>query len=165
MGNKRQKILFIALAILVVVYLADQGIFSSSDPGKGGSDGRREGSISAENLQRTVEADRAGYQSTDRLKEFTYDGDWETDPFYYLSPEELEAQNNGLVSALFGSEGDAGSLTLTAISLRGTRGMAIINDEIVTEGDRIGGFVVDQIESNFVILKKGNQPLRINLEN
>lgn len=165
MGKNRQKLLFLVLAILLVVYLIDQGVFSGGDSGSQSLSDRKSSQIMEADQRRTVEADRASYQAADRMKTFQYDGEWASDPFYYLTAEELDAQNNGLMSSLFGLDGSQPTIELTAISLRGTRGMAIINDEIVTEGDRIAGFVVDQIESNFVILKKGNQPLRINLEN
>lgn len=165
MGKNRQKVLFLILAILLAVYLIDQGVFSGGGSESGSLDDRQASQIMEADLRRSVEADRASYQDADRLKTFQYDGDWASDPFYYLTAEELDAQNNGLITSIFGLDGSQPAIELTAISLRGTRGMAIINDEIVTEGDRIAGFVVDQIESNFVILKKGNQPLRINLEN
>ncbi len=159
---KRQIILFSILGIMLVFYVIDQGWLTGGKSATSNS-AIATNDMSEADIQRSVRADQVAYQTKGQIKPFNYSGGWEHDPFYYLTAEEIAAREGGLVNTLFGSDGSSPNLEVTAIMLRGTAGMAIINGEVVGVGDRIAGFEVDKIEQNYVILLKGNQPLRIEL--
>ncbi|HCW75088.1 MAG TPA: hypothetical protein DHU63_00960 [Candidatus Marinimicrobia bacterium] len=156
MAEKRQKIILLVLGLVVVLFVIDQGWLT------GGKTGAITGAPKngTADIQANIKADQASYQLKGKIKPLTYNGTWEEDPFYYLTSDELMDQ--GLLGDMFKS-GDA-DLKITAISIRGTEGMAIINNEVVTAGDPIGGFIVDQIGRNYVILRKGTKTVRVDLE-
>ena len=159
MDNKRQKILFLILGVFLILFVIDLGWLTGGKSGSISGGGKKPSSANEADMQRNIQADRASYQVRGKIKPLNYSGDWEKDPFYYLTTEELE--DHGGLSDIF--KGGEVELKITAISIRGTQGMAIINDEVVMAGDKIAGFTVDQIGPNYVILRKGTQTSRIDL--
>ncbi len=69
--------------------------------------------------------------------------DWGTDPFYHAISKEVYQGSN---------------LALKGVSLGpARRRYATINDEIVTVGDMVFGYRVEEIQKNKVLLKKGTE--------
>lgn len=155
MAEKRQKIILIVLALVVVLFVIDQGWLT------GGKTGAITGVMPSgtADIQANIKADRASYQLKGKIKPLSYNGTWEDDPFYYLTTDEL--MDHGMLGNMF--KGGDVDIKITAISIRGTEGIAIVNNEVVTVGDPIGGFIVDQIGRNYVILRKGTKTMRVDL--
>ncbi len=75
---------------------------------------------------------------------------WGKDPFHQTGKRGSSAQI---------------SLELKGISLTGSgQAFAIVNDSIVREGDSIGGYVVKQVQSRQVVLRRGEQEFILKLE-
>ncbi len=69
--------------------------------------------------------------------------DWGIDPFYHPIRKEIIGGSN---------------LVLKGISIgKGRKGYACINDEIVSEGEKIAGYEVVKVEKDRVLLKKGQE--------
>lgn len=59
---------------------------------------------------------------------------------------------------------NVGSLKLSGIIFSKDEKVAIVNGEIVKEGDYIGNYIIDKIEENKVVLKKGDEKFILELE-
>ena len=102
------------------------------------------------------------------VHEFEYDGEWQSDPFYYLDEDSLRAIREREM-------GQYTNLSLTGISLHREGGFSLINSVIMTdldtvmtasilkEGDEFDGFKVIKIEFDHVILRKGSRNIRLEL--
>ncbi|MBC8402120.1 MAG: hypothetical protein ISR95_03355 [Candidatus Marinimicrobia bacterium] len=158
--NTRTLVLLGILIVLILYYLVDSGIFSGLDITIGDKS-------SSETVSIIDTKDIDNVYSIIRMAsvtEFKWDGGWDRDPFYYLSPDTLKVSSRGgLIDKLFGIVGPEGiaGFDLTGISWHGNSGYAIINGSIVKEGDVIGGFKVDKIALNYVIMKQGAQTIRL----
>ena len=107
------------------------------------------------------------YDLNKKVAPIQYIGSWSQDPFHYINEDSLRA--------LRGEDGVLSNLKLTGISLHRDSGYSLINsmiiselDTIVTanfveEGDRIGDFYVVKIGFDFVILRKGREEIRLDL--
>jgi len=54
-------------------------------------------------------------------------------------------------------------LELTGISWQGNSGFAIVSNSVVKEGDLVGGYLVEKIAFNHVVMVKGSQSMRLSL--
>ena len=57
-----------------------------------------------------------------------------------------------------------GGLTISGIIYSETAPLAVINDEVVTAGDKVGGYVIVEITPQSVSLQKGNEGFTLKLE-
>jgi len=103
------------------------------------------------------------------VKEFQFEGDWQSDPFFYLDEDSLRAIRDREM-------GQYTSLRLSGISLLQDKGYSLINSVIMTdidtvmtasilkEGDEFEGFRVVKIAFDHVILRKGSRNIRLELD-
>lgn len=79
--------------------------------------------------------------------------EWRRDPF--RKQKEITSQNlNKAIESLLVSK--PGNLHLTAISKKGNKSYALINEQILTEGEALNGYRVVAIQANQVILRKND---------
>lgn len=164
-ANPRQLILSGVLVVLLIYYVIDSGMLSNGSVVK-----------PSKNLTKVITGDENVSELDDihriinlaSVVEINWEKDWEDDPFFYVSPESLESKSKGgLLDDIFGTVSEAAnisSLTLTGISWHGNSGYAIINGQIVQLDDVIGGYRVEKIAINHVILKQGSQTVRLTLD-
>jgi len=103
------------------------------------------------------------------VKEFQFEGDWQSDPFFYLDEDSLRAIRDREM-------GQYTSLRLSGISLLRDQGYSLINSVIMTdidtimtasilkEGDEFEGFRVVKIAFDHVVLRKGSRNIRLELD-
>lgn len=93
-------------------------------------------------------------------EEFNYDSKGKRDPFVPLVSE-----GGGYSSDAYGIAG-VSDIRLEGIVWDESKGsVAIINGEIVKEGDKIGFAKILKIEKGFVIFEIGGESIKIELEN
>lgn len=161
----RQTILFIVLAIAVVYYFIDSKAFQDVNISLSGEELIKSisGNVNTEDLS---DINKIIEQSSVVL--INWDDGWDTDPFFYISPESLNTQSKlGLLTDIFGTVTEATKivgLNLTGISWHGNSGFAIINGQIIQTSDVISGYQVDKIALNYVILKQGSKTIRLTLD-
>jgi len=132
-----------ALAVLVVIALISFIYGVSAPPrGKSGVVVRPEPSIEAERARPI-----GTMLPTKRHSKKTEFKEWGRNPF---AP--------GSIS------GPASNLTLNGIIWDSAKPKAMINNSTVSEGDKIGGYTVKNIESDKVILRDGEEELVLKLE-
>ena len=75
------------------------------------------------------------------------------------------AGENGLLGNIFGTTKNGGRIgfDLDGISWLGNSGYALINESILSEGDVIGGYTVEKIAINYVILRQGGKTIRLTI--
>ena len=164
--DKRQAALLGILIIVLIYYFFDNGLFSGGGikspikifPTKTSGD---ENLADLDDIHQII--DLAA------VMEVHWEGDWEGDPFFYISPESLSnGSKGGLINDLFGTVNKAAnisniSLSLTGISRSGNSAFAIINGQPVKIDDTIGGYRIEKIAADHVILKQGSKTLRLTL--
>ena len=103
------------------------------------------------------------------VTEFQFEGTWQSDPFFYLDEDSLQALRDREL-------GQFTNLRLSGISLLRDKGYSLINSVITTdidtvmtasilkEGDEFDGFRVVKIAFDYVILRKGNRNIRLELD-
>ncbi|NHZ86539.1 MAG: hypothetical protein GWP19_11785 [Planctomycetia bacterium] len=103
------------------------------------------------------------------VKEFQFEGNWQSDPFFYLDEDSLSALREREL-------GQYTNLRLSGISLLRDKGYSLINSIIMTdvdtvmtasilkEGDEFDGFRVIKIAFDHVILRKGSRNIRLELD-
>lgn len=103
------------------------------------------------------------------VTEFQFEGNWQSDPFFYLDEDSLRALRDREL-------GQYTSLRLSGISLLRDKGYSLINSVIMTdidtvmtasilkEGDEFDGFRVVKIAFDYVILRKGSRNIRLELD-
>jgi hypothetical protein len=84
-----------------------------------------------------------------------YDKEWSEDPFFIKEEKKAVKKRKSRPAV---------KLNLTAISFGGGQPVAMINDEILSPGDKIAGYTVKSIEPKSVILTKGNDRRVLKLE-
>lgn len=162
--NKRQLILGGILAVVVAYYFIDKNsspidiiktpatILSRAVSGN-------EGASELDEIHRII--DLASVVEVD------WEKGWDRDPFFYVSPESLTAKSkSGLIDNIFGQVSEVANVSnfsLTGISWHGNSGFAIINGQIVKLEDVVGGYRVDKIAKDHVLLKQGSKTLRLAL--
>lgn len=103
------------------------------------------------------------------VTEFQFEGNWQSDPFFYLDEDSLQALRDRDL-------GQYTNLRLSGISLLRDKGYSLINSVIMTdidtvmtasilkEGDEFDGFRVVKIAFDYVILRKGKRNIRLELD-
>lgn len=103
------------------------------------------------------------------VTEFQFEGNWQSDPFFYLDEDSLQALRDREL-------GQYTNLRLSGISLLRDKGYSLINSVIMTdidtvmtasilkEGDEFDGFRVVKIAFDYVILRKGKRNIRLELD-
>ncbi|MCH7732160.1 MAG: hypothetical protein IIB44_06545 [Candidatus Marinimicrobia bacterium] len=160
--NKRQKILIGVIGILIIYAVMDRGLLTTGkEIAKGIKAGIQDEILSVSDTEKDV---FLAYLNP--IPELNWSGSWNSDPFFYVSVDIIEGSSKeGIIDEIFGRSGGdkARGFSLTGISWHGNAGYALINESIVKEGDAIGGFKVDKIASNYVILKQGAQAIRLSI--
>lgn len=165
--NKRSIILFIILVFILVFYMIDSGMFSS-DRVKNPDMNLTKSISGNENLTNFDDGDINRIIELASVIDVSWENDWDKDPFFYISPESLNAKSKGsFINEIFGTVAEATSvvgLYLTGISWHGNSGFAIINGQPAQEDDVISGYRVEKITINHVILKQGSKTIRLTLD-
>ena len=103
------------------------------------------------------------------VREFQFDSDWQSDPFFYLDEDSLRSIRDQEL-------GQITDLRLSGISLLQDEGYSLINSVVMTdmdtvmtasilkEGDEFEGFRVLKIGFDYVILRRGNRNIRLELD-
>lgn len=156
-----RQIILIGILLALLVYAAFEfDLFSRVSPsGEAGVFGL--GGGSSESTLATTRTVTEG-RSTQPIRAVIWDSGWEKDPFFYAEAETTEAGKVGLLSAITGSE--VPNMDLGGISWRGNIGMALINGNVLEEGDRISGYQVTKIAYDHVILRRGTSIIRVSLD-
>ncbi|MBL7026262.1 MAG: hypothetical protein ISR87_12500 [Candidatus Marinimicrobia bacterium] len=160
--NARSAILLAILLSAMIYGLFDAGIIGS---GSGDGDnlfGLATGGSSEPASAREVSESRTSAP----LRSLVWRGGWESDPFFYAEAETTNALGGGILGSLFGNlDGDdVPSLDLTGISWVGNVGMALINGDILEEGDRVAGYQITKIAFDHIILRRGTSIVKVNMD-
>lgn len=161
--NARTIVLMVILVALAIYYLVTSGLITTGD-GEGAElfglsvGGSSSAPISAREASK--------YRTATPLKAVIWSSDWESDPFFYAEAETTDALGGGVLGSLFGSlDGeDRPSLDLAGISWNGNVGMALINGDILGEGDRVAGYQITKIAFDHVIMRRGTSIVKVNLD-
>jgi len=146
--EKRQKVLLIVLAVVVVFAIGDFVINSDDYSSFYGSDSKTAVEKSAK--PKTAAARVASARVTPPSAK-----SWGRDPFD--DPSHKPAPRRIVKKA------PRVSLTLKAISYAGQASMAMINDQVLSVGDEIAGYRIVKIEQSRVLLSKGDENLTLKL--
>jgi len=156
----------ILLVILLIV--ASYGIITSGLIGSGNGDVEKLFGLKSSGSSDATSTikNNPEFRSATPLKAVVWQGNWESDPFFYAEAETTNALGGGVLGSLFGKldAGDRPSLTLTGISWNGNVGMALINGDILEEGDRIAGYQITKIAFDHVILRRGTSIVKVSLD-
>ena len=159
--NARSAILLVFLLSAMTYGLFDAGIIGSGNGGVENLLGLTSSSSSSPASARETAKSRTAAP----LRSLTWSGGWESDPFFYAEAETTNALGGGLLGSLFGNlDGDdVPSLNLTGISWAGNVGMALINGDILEEGDRVAGYQITKIAFDHIILRRGTSIVKVNM--
>ncbi len=159
--NARSAILLVILLSLMVYGLFDAGIIGSGNGDVENLFGLTKGSASAPVSSQEVSKSRTAAP----LRSLVWNGGWESDPFFYAEAETTNAIGGGLLGSLFSNRDgeDIPSLELTGISWSGNVGMALINGDILEEGDRVAGYQITKIAFDHIILRKGTSIVKVTM--
>ncbi|NQV38415.1 MAG: hypothetical protein HQ509_10480 [Candidatus Marinimicrobia bacterium] len=160
MNIDRRQMIMIGVLIVVFLYLLyDYGIIFSSETTE-----------IAQEIQELTEGqdvvdDISVYAAMMVLPEVNWPDGWNGDPFFYTKME-IIVEEGGLLGNIFGvtKEGTAIGFDLNGISWLGNSGYALINESILSEGDVIGGYSVEKVAVNYVVLKQGLKTIRLTLD-
>ena len=160
--NARSAILLVVLLVLMAYGLYDAGIIGSGNGDVENLFGLTKGGSSESATARQVSESR----TSQPLKSLAWNGGWESDPFFYAVAETTEAIGGGILGSLMGKmDGDdIPSLDLTGISWVGNVGMALINGDILEEGDRVAGYQITKIAFDHIILRKGTSIVKVKMD-
>ncbi|NQV15253.1 hypothetical protein HQ531_07335 [bacterium] len=160
--NTRSIVLVVILISLGLYYLVDSGILSTGD---GDSDNLFGIPLGSSSSSPASAREASKFRSATPLRAVIWNAGWESDPFFYAEAETTDALGGGLLGSLFGSmdRGDRPNLALTGISWNGNIGMALINGDILQEGDRVAGYQITKISFGHVILRKGTSIVKVSL--
>lgn len=159
--NARSAILLLVLLALMTYGLFDAGIIGSGNGDVENLFGLTKGGSSETATAREVSESR----TSKPLRSLAWSGGWESDPFFYAEAETTNALGGGILGSLFGNmDGDdVPSLDLTGISWVGNVGMALINGDILEEGDRVAGYQITKIAFDHIILRRGTSIVKVNM--
>jgi len=156
-----------ALLLIVLVSLMIYGLFDAGIIGSGNGEVEKLFGLSKSGSSASPSArDASKFRTATPLKSLTWNGGWEADPFFYAEAETTNAIGGGLLGSLFSNAdgGDIPSLKLTGISWVGNVGMALINGDILEEGDRVAGYQITKIAFDHIILRKGTSIVKVNMD-
>ena len=156
--------LLVILVALLGYFLFSSGLISFDSSESDNLFGLSVGSTSSSSALSAREASK--FRTATPLKAVIWKSDWESDPFYYAEAETTDALGGGIIGTLFGSldGGERPSLSISGISWNGNVGMAIINGDILEEGDRISGYQITKIAFDHVILRRGTSIVKVSLD-
>ncbi|MBL7026764.1 MAG: hypothetical protein ISR87_15075 [Candidatus Marinimicrobia bacterium] len=160
--NARSALLLAVLLCLMAYGLYDAGIIGSGNGDVENLFGLSTGGSSEPATARAVSESRTSAP----LRSLVWSGGWESDPFFYAEAETTNALGGGILGSLFGSmDGDdVPSLDLTGISWSGNVGMALINGDILEEGDRVAGYQITKIAFDHIILRRGTSIVKVKMD-
>ena len=160
--NARSAILLLVLLALMTYGLFDAGIIGSGNGDVENLFGLTKGGSSETATAREVSESR----TSKPLRSLVWSGGWESDPFFYAEAETTNALGGGILGSLFGNmDGDdVPSLDLTGISWVGNVGMALINGDILEEGDRVAGYQITKIAFDNIILRRGTSIVKVKMD-
>ncbi|MBC8192604.1 MAG: hypothetical protein ISR87_11105 [Candidatus Marinimicrobia bacterium] len=160
--NARSAILLLVLLALMTYGLFDAGIIGSGNGDVDNLFGLAKGGSSETATAREVSESR----TSKPLRSLAWSGGWESDPFFYAEAETTNALGGGILGSLFGNmDGDdVPSLDLTGISWVGNVGMALINGDILEEGDRVAGYQITKIAFDHIILRRGTSIVKVKMD-
>jgi hypothetical protein len=171
--NKRLYIMLGILGVLFVYLILSKTVFAKKDEAKTQSPVPMVNNISTI-VPETVSKNRKMVMNKINninyvVPKFPYEGNWQSDPFFYLNQDSLNAIRDREL-------GQYTSLRLNGISLLRDEGYSLINTVIMTdtdtvmtasilkEGDEFDGFRVVKIAFDHVILRKGSRNIRLELD-
>lgn len=171
--NKRLYIMLGILGFLFAYLILSKTVFAKKDIAKTQSQVQMVNNIST-TVPETVSKNRKMVMNKINninyvVPEFPYEGNWQSDPFFYLNQDSLNAIRDR-------ETGQYTRLRLNGISLLRDEGYSLINTVIMTdtdtvmtasilkEGDEFDGFRVVKIAFDHVILRKGSRNIRLELD-
>ncbi len=162
--NARSWVLLVVLILLGIYFLTTSGVIKT-----GGAEGTEIFGLSVGGGSSTapISAREASkYRTATPLKAVIWKSDWESDPFFYAEAETTDALGGGVLGTLFGNlDGeDRPSMKLSGISWNGNVGMALINGDILEEGDRVAGYQITKIAFDHVIMRRGTSIVKVSLD-
>ncbi len=150
--NKRQYVFAAILLLVIFYYFWDAGYFSKNSETQ-----VQAASMAASPATHTPPTITIRDMSRiNGLLKNDWPEDYAKDPFYYVT-----ADLQGGDGLLFDKASKASSLDLTGISCISNSCTAVINSNILREGDVISGYKLDKIAFRYVILNKGDQSIRL----
>jgi len=160
--NARTIALMVILAGMIIYYLFTSGLISFDSEDSENLFGLSVGSSSSALTAREA----SKFRTATPLRAVIWKSDWESDPFYYAEAETTDALGGGLIGSIFETfeGGKRPSLTITGISWAGNVGMALINGDILEEGDRVAGYQITKIAFGHVILRRGTSIVKVSLD-
>lgn len=160
--NARSAILLVILLSLMTYGLFDAGII-----GSGGGDVENLFGLAKSTASSALSAREAASARTNApIKPLVWNGGWESDPFFYAEAETTNAVGGGLIGSILGNmDGQERlSLELSGISWVGNVGMALVNGDILEEGDRVSGYQITKIAFDHIILRKGTSIVKVEMD-
>ena len=174
--QKRLYVLLGILAVLFIILVLNNTVLAKKDK-KPQRPANAEKNISynaAENVNNNKRNTKKNVKKNIKypnhnVKEFQFNSDWQSDPFFYLDEDSLRSIRDQEL-------GQITDLRLSGISLLQDEGYSLINSVVMTdmdtvmtasilkEGDEFEGFRVLKIGFDYVILRRGNRNIRLELD-
>ena len=171
--NKRLYVMLGILGILALYLILSRTVFAEKDKVKSGNNNNAKKNISYAVPEKVSDNKKTTKKKTinpnKAVKEFQFEGDWLSDPFFYIDEDSLRRIRDREL-------GQYTNLKLSGISLLRDEGYSLINSIIMTdtdtvmtasilkEGDEFEGFRVAKIGFDYVILRKGSRNIRLELD-
>ena len=161
--NLRTLLLSVILIALIIYVLITRGYISLDSEDGGDLFGI---SVSANPTQPLSAREASRFRRAEPIASITWDRGWDSDPFFYAEAETTDVAGAGVLGALFGTMdgNDRPSLKLDGISWNGNVGMALINGDILAEGDRVAGYQITKIAFDHVILRRGTSIVKVGMD-
>jgi len=174
--QKRLYVLLGILAVLFIILILNNTVLAKKDK-KQQSTANAEKNVSYSTTGNVDNNKKDARKDTKKkikypnhnVKEFQFDSDWQSDPFYYLDEDSLRSMRDQEL-------GQITDLRLSGISLLQDEGYSLINSVVMTdmdtvmtasilkEGDEFDDFRVLKIGFDYVILRRGNRNIRLELD-
>lgn len=172
--KKRMIILLGVLGVLLVYLILSRTVFAKKDKPRS----RPPVITNVENISNEAQVEVSDNRKIVKkkinsinynVKEFQFEGNWQSDPFFYLDEDSLRVLRDREL-------GQYTNLRLNGISLLRDQGYSLINSVIMTdtdtimtasilkEGDEFEGFHVVKIAFDHVILRRGSRNIRLELD-
>ena len=170
--SKRLYILLGILGVLFIYLILSNTVFAKKDkvPDRTTTNNQKTTYAVAEKIPDNKKNVKKKVQYPNHnIIEFQFDGDWQSDPFFYLDEDSLRSIRDREL-------GQYTDLRLSGISLLQDKGYSLINSVVMTdmdtvmtasilkEGDEFEGFRVVKIGFDHVILRRGNRNIRLELD-
>lgn len=148
MGKKKNELIITGVLVLFLIFLLSKNFFSKKKVAPLVEKGAKSREVEPLEIAQPHELKNKPGFTPATAKQLDAQRaraglDWGIDPFYHSLDKELYKSSR---------------MILRGVSMgRDRRGYALIDDEIVTEGDLISGYEVCEVEKDRVLLKKGNE--------